>query len=355
MVNTYNPVLSGIMTAYGLADRIRQAAQDEQRFKFEQERESRYAEQQKQQAERQKEDAERQELLTRIALAKDPSLVEVGAEGVRPVDLTVTEDMRRYVPGGSVRMGVPVENAVEYQGKRYAVRPEEELENRALGVQQRQAEAELGQKIRQSIALQQATAVPLPPGVAELYGYSPESPVPASLWDKLVTGATRISTEQAAERRAAEAEAGRNRRATEAEAGRDRRAARTGGEGSLAAERLKLSQQAAQRQQLVDLEGREDKAAKAVADLRAKIANNRDEKGKVLDAKLDKLQQIFLSKAEATLRRIREQKVAKGFTTQEDAFPPEDAETTAPAPAPSAQKKPVKPTVDSMSAKYGIP
>jgi hypothetical protein len=182
MLNTYNPVLSGIMTAYGLAERIRGAARDDERMRFEREREKRMMEESAQLAKQRERQAGMEDLKMRLGLATSRDLVEVlPGQALRDENFQVSEQIREQPglgePGRwpkslptTVSMGIPTEGALEYGGRRYAVRGPEELLNRELrekGILSNAENIAAGQRAR---SVFEATAVPVPAELARRAG-----------------------------------------------------------------------------------------------------------------------------------------------------------------------------------------
>ena len=171
MLNTYNPVLSGIMTAYGLAERIRNAAQDQQKLEFEQAREKRMAEEAIQLRQDRQRTAQLQDLQTRLGLATHPALAEVGPESTRTVEAAISDPALQKAYGApSVSMGVPTEGALEYGGQRYAVRGEEELLNRELRTKGILSQAENLSEVDKARQMLEATGFSPQPQVASALG-----------------------------------------------------------------------------------------------------------------------------------------------------------------------------------------
>jgi hypothetical protein len=348
MLNTYNPVLNGIMTAYGLAERIRSAAMDQQRLEFEKTREKRMAEEAAQLSQQRERRMSMDDANMRLALLTNPNLAEVGADDVRTIEAQISDPALQKAYGApSVSMGVPTEGAVEYGGKRYAVRGRGELLNEQLGEKRILSEAEnvaAGEKARKVF---EATAVPLPAELATRARLTPGTLVSPTVIDDIVRAAgagegapvnwQAQMTDQGLVQ--VNPRSGEVRRPTLAGATLTRKPRTASGE-------MTANQRATQAR----LERGETRAAdKAKRDELAKLENEETELApKVIehkqlasgwDAQGDKVKPgaVLLAKSklrvmENRLKQIRKRKVELGFTTAEEAGLPGGAGAVAAAP-----------------------
>ncbi len=361
MLNTYNPVLNGIMTAYGLAERIRGAAMDQQRLEFEKAREKRMAEEAQQLAQQRQRQSAMEDLRMRLALATDPTLAEVGAGDVRTIEAQLSDpELARKFGAPSVSIGVPTEGAIEYGGKRYAVRGRGELLNEQLGEKRILSQAEnvaAGEKARKTF---EATAVPLPGDLASRAGLSAGTLVSPTVIDDIIRAAA--AGEQAPVNWQAQMtdqglvqvhpRTGEVRRPTLAGTTLTRKPRSATGELTAYQKAQQERQQrqdaeakdTAKRAELRRLETEETELQPAVLALREAAATGKDAAGNKINQALAAAQ---LRTKESRLKQIRKRKVELGFTTAEEA----GLTGGQPNPQPVAA---AKPTPQSFLAKYGI-
>lgn len=318
-----------ILTGYPLAERMMQRRQQAEQIRRQRildelalQRERRLAEQEQRQA-------EHQDIATRMAL---------GEAGYRPLEPgeEPQEPIGRYQIGAT---GPPVQinkrPVEEYGGRRYVGPSPYERRKEAL-IAQELKQAEEGRKAK--AAQEQAAAVetarqevrkkyappPKPTAAVKPYPFESEQ------------GLMLVSPEGVATPvRTAEGAVLKKAKGT------------TGGEGTVARERLDLARQQSRAKELTDLEAREEKAAKDVADLRT-IVNDAE-----ADDAVKKAAQGRLALKEGILKRIRQQKVDKGFTTAEDAglSPPKK---TAPQQAAAPKKTATLAQLKAFAAAKGI-
>jgi len=378
MLNTYNPVLSGIMTAYGLADRIRGAARDEQRMQLERERdeqrmqlererEKRLMGESAQLAEQRERQATLEDLKMRLGLATSPELSEVGAGATRTVDAAIMDPaLQRAYGAPSVSMGVPTEGAIEYGGRRYAVRGPEELLNRQLrekGILSSAENIAAGERARKVF---EATAMPVPAELARRAGIPPGTLVspteiadilrtvaagekePAAInWQPQMTdqGLVQVNPQTGEVRRPtlAGTTLTRKPRAATGELTAYQRSqqARQGRQDT-------ETQEHAKRAELRRLEIEESQLQGNVLALRVAKETGKDVEGNKLNKALAAAQ---LAAKENRLKQIRKRKVELGFSTPEEA-----GLATGGGGAKAAARPPAapKPTAESFLAKYGI-
>jgi hypothetical protein len=175
-----NPILEGLIA--GRADKerrrqvVRQEASDQRLI------------------EQQKRDALIEDIKTRLALASNPALQQIGAgETMRTMDVPIAgagglQDPNTWLTAGQPSMPIqtPVETPIEYGGQRYAIRSEGEILSRRLSEAKAISDAEAlaaGLKARKVF---EATSVPSPQGLSERIGLAPGTPIPATTLDELL-------------------------------------------------------------------------------------------------------------------------------------------------------------------------
>lgn len=266
-INHYNPVLSGMMQAYELADRIRTRAMQEAQFKRVQENDTYQRQQDTLQQKRQEQQDKRQqeqdalgEFKTRLALATIPEISEVmPGQDTRTVQMPIAESMRKYFGGAEAQpLDVPVEAPLEYKGKRYAVRgPEEMMASRIKeqGILNNLAAVKAGMETRSRF---EATAVPTPDTIAERLGMAPGTLVAPGALGGLASAA-RPQAERAAYHTTDDSGNvwrvnGDGTKVSLGKIGKSKTARAAGGEGLTAAQKLTAARQETARRQALQKE-----------------------------------------------------------------------------------------------------
>ena len=281
-----NPFMEGM----GWAQQFRQALLQEAQYRHR-------LEQDRRNWERQERIDKLTELQVRLNLAKDPALQEVpeGA-GTRRADAYIHPDMRRHMGGAaSYPLDVPVEAPIEYGGKRYAVRGREER----FGEKMKEAEAmaqleaaKQGEIARQKVVQIPGRDVPYPAEVEEQRKrLQPSARPPTPIPGRDVPYPAEVEEQRKRLQRTPGA---------------------AGGEGTLAWKRYEIALKKQRLDELTRLEALERAAAAEVSSLRILATEGETDADK-------KLAESKLRNKEAELRRIREEKVKRGFTTAEDA------------------------------------
>jgi hypothetical protein len=355
MLNTYNPVLSGIMTAYGLADRIRQAALDEQRMQFEREREERMREEAVQLRQERQRTAQLQDLQTRLGLATSPELVDVGAEPTRTIDAAIMDPtLRRAYGAPSVSIGgVPTQGALEYGGKRYAVRSPEEVLNRQLREKAILSNAENVAAAERARKVFEATAVAVPAELAGRAGIPAGSLVSPTVIDDILravaagekqpTPPVQIPGRDIPYSPEVEAQRKRLQRPAASAAGGELTAYQRSQQARQERQDTE-AQEKAKRAELRRLETEENQLQGNVLALRVAADTGKDAEGNKVNKPLARAQ---LATKENRLKQIRKRKVELGFTTAEEAG------LTGAAPAPTTVAAAPKTWEDYKRAKTG--
>jgi hypothetical protein len=318
-IDHYNPVLSGMMTAYDLADRIRTRAMQEAQFKRLQQADVEQAQQRADERQRQQQTDQLADFKNRLAL------VEGGMRQATPTDIAESTAQRfqldesgNLTPTGQIGTDI-VNRMVPYGGKTYVAPSMEERLQQAKVL----SDAETMAKVNQTQKLSDLTAMELPPALSEKLGLPAGMKVGPSVQDDIIraiVGLAKPAAQTAPHYTTDDTGTvwrinGDGTKQNLGKVGKSKTVAAAGtagGEGSVSLQRLKLAQQKQRTDELTDLEAREDKAAKSVTALRTKIIQEKDTKVKVAYA-------AQLVRAEAALQRIRQQKVDQGFTTAEDA------------------------------------
>jgi hypothetical protein len=339
--NNYNPVMNGMQTAYDIAQRIQnQAIQQSQLKRMEQEAQQRQ-EEFKYTQQRNKEQDKRQQ--QQDELTHFQNLVKMQDAGIReatPQDITEATAPRFIVDEAGNRTPAGVGSDIRtrllnYQGKQYVVPSEQDLLQKQAAdakIENSMAAAKKGAEARAAF---EATATEMPGPLSERLGLPAGLKVGPSVQDDVIRALLQLanptpetfstqSTDQGIIQVGNRTGATRPVMVDGKPATRTPRAAapRTGGAGGemTAAQQATADRNARQdkRQELVDLEAREDKTAKAVVAATNKKSLE-EAKGEQADPKLQVIYQRELTRTQSALKRIRQEKVNLGFTTAEDA------------------------------------
>jgi len=179
-IDHYNPVLSGMMQAYELADRVRTRAMQEAQFKRLQKQDVIQQKQFDAQQKRQQEQDTLNEFKTRLALATNPEIAEVApGQETRTIQMPIADSMRKYFGGAQAQpLDVPIDAPLEYQGKRYAVRGPEELMSRRLKEAEALNNVAAVKAGMEAAARLKASLVNVPPALRERLGMAPGEQAP---------------------------------------------------------------------------------------------------------------------------------------------------------------------------------
>lgn len=226
---------------------------------------------------RQEEEDAYAHLARTLSLAQNPGLIPIGAgDETRRYDFQGVTDRDRLM-GVPDSVDVPVESSVEYGGKRFALRSQDEVESRGLATRLRGARAE--QEVKNPIV--------------NIPGFGP---IRLDLADNAITAVTAGQNRTSRENTAAADRSSRERVASTREAGANARNA-----SSVAATKENSKRNA---------EGNVLQKAKFLNELTTR-------EGKLMDT-VQKLRKDGdaqeLASAEAQLGEVRQQKTAAGFT-----------------------------------------